>query len=125
MKDVPVGAAMKVPVISHRRMISSAAIEDVVNQIVNQYQPLRVILFGSYAAGNPGPESDVDLLVVMDTQRSEAEQANEICQNIEYLFGLDLIVIAPQKLIQRLEWGDSFLKEVSRTGKVVYESSDA
>jgi predicted nucleotidyltransferase len=80
--------------------------------------------FGSYAYGKPKPESDVDLLVIMDTQLSEIEQAATICRRIPYRFGLDLIVYTPRRLAQRLEWGDSFLKEITQRGVVLYESPD-
>ena len=100
-------------------------IREMVSQIALQFRPRRIILFGSYAHGKPRPESDVDLLVVMDTHLRETEQALQICQKIEYLFGLDLLVITPQRLTQRLAQGDSFLREVVETGKVVYEATDA
>ncbi|MGD0004696.1 MAG: nucleotidyltransferase domain-containing protein [Anaerolineaceae bacterium] len=82
-------------------------------------------LFGSYAYGTPRPESDLDLCVIMETPLSETEQAATICRSIQYRFGLDLIVCNPQRLAQRLEWGDSFLKEVVNKGVILYEYADA
>jgi len=96
-----------------------------VDQISTSFHPQKIILFGSYAYGKPKPESDVDLLVIMDTQKSRLEQAAAICRQIQYRFGLDLIVYTPQDMAQRLEWGDSFLKEISRRGITLYESSHA
>ena len=118
-------AALNVPPITRRRRIPEAAIQDVVNQIATRFHPQRIILFGSYARGSFRPESDVDLLVVMDTPLNEVEQAVQICQQIEYLFGLDLLVIQPQRLAQRLRLGDSFLKEIIETGLVLHEAADA
>lgn len=115
---------MNVPTIDRRKRIPDEAIQDVVEQIAAEFKPQQIILFGSYAHGKPHPESDVDLLVVLDTPLRETEQAVQICQKIEYLFGLDLLVIAPQRLSQRLKQGDSFLKEIVETGKVLYESSN-
>ena len=108
--------------ITLRERIPQSAIENVIAQIVENFQPQQIILFGSYAYGNPRPESDVDLLVVMETQLSEIQQAIEILQSIQYRFGLDLIVFSPQRLTQRLKWGDPFLKEITVHGKLVYES---
>ena len=65
----------------------------------------------------------MDLLVVMDTQLSELEQAAVICRTISYRFGLDLVVYTPQRLAQRLEWGDSFLREIIQRGITLYESA--
>jgi uncharacterized protein len=118
-------AAMQVSTIDQRKEIPWGAIQSVVNQIVAGYSPRKVILFGSYASGKHQPESDVDLLVVMDTKKSEVLQAVEIMRGIEYCFGLDLVVYTPQRLAQRLEWGDHFLREIMNNGKVLYESSDA
>jgi predicted nucleotidyltransferase len=107
------------------RRIPQDSIETVVRQIVEGFQPEQIILFGSYAYGRPGPESDVDLLVVMDTPLKEMEQAVRICQAIEYHFGLDLIVRTPATVARRLALGDSFLHEATHKGKVLYERTDS
>ena len=107
-----------------RQRIPQAAIDDVVAQIIERYQPQKVILFGSYAYGHPRPESDVDLLVVLDTPLKEAEQAAQICQEIDYHFGLDLIVRTPNVLARRLALGDPFLTEIVNNGRVLYEYAD-
>jgi hypothetical protein len=52
-------------------------------------------------------------------------QAVKILQAINANFGLDLVVYTPGKLNQRLVWGDSFLREVTAKGQVLYESPDA
>ena len=55
----------------------------------------------------------------------ETEQALEIRRRLNLLFGLDLPVYTPEKLAQRLAWGDSFLQEIIRRGLVLYESTDS
>ena len=109
--------ALSVPPITVRDRIPFAAIQDVVEQIVGHFKPIRIILFGSYAYGQPKPESDVDLLVIMDTPLNETQQAVEILKAIAYRFGLDLLVYTPQHLQQRLEWGDPFLREIVDHGE--------
>ena len=115
---------MHVPNINQRRRIPAQAIDDVVRQIVEQFKVQKIILFGSYARRLPRPESDVDLLVVMDTFLTETEQAVRILQAIDYHFGLDLLVRTPDNLTRRLELGDPFLREIITEGKVVYERVD-
>ena len=114
-----------VPSVVKRKRIPKKAIDEIVRQIVEKFHPQKIILFGSYARGNPRPESDVDLLVVMETPLKETKQALLIDQSLERdLFGLDLIVRTPQNLAKRIAMGDSFLKEVTTRGKVLYEASD-
>ena len=100
------------------------ALAGIVQQIVDQFRPARVILFGSYAYGAPGPASDVDVLVVMETPLREAEQAVQICRAIDYHFALDLLVRTPATLQRRLALGDPFLHEVLSKGIVLYERAD-
>ena len=112
---------VNVPTIDKRKRIPQEAIDQVVKQIVEKFKPRKIILFGSYARGNPRPESDVDLLVVMDTPLKEVQQAIQICQQIEYRFGLDLIVHTPKYLAERMKMGDWFLHDVLKEGRVLYE----
>ena len=117
-------AAIEVPTVDKRKRIPQEAIDEVVGQIAVKFRPEKIILFGSYARGEPRPESDVDLLVVMETPLREVEQAIWICQQIQYRFGLDLIVRTPGRLKERLAMGDWFLRDVIEEGKIVYESRD-
>lgn len=59
--------ALTVPTIDVRQRIPMAVIRSLALSIAEKFQPQRIILFGSYAYGQPRPESDVDLLVTMDT----------------------------------------------------------
>ncbi len=113
---------VNVPTINQRKRIPQKAIDQVVEQIVEQFKPQKIILFGSYARGNPRPESDVDMLVVMNTPLKEVQQAIQICQQIQCRFGLDLIVHTPKYLEKRLKMGDWFLRDVLKEGKVLYEA---
>ncbi len=117
-------SGVEVPPISQRRCIPMPAIHAVVRQVAEKFKPDKIILFGSYAYGTPSAESDVDLLVIMETRLKQVEQAVQICQAIEYHFGLDLIVQTPEALQRRVQLGDSFLAEIVRKGKVLYERSD-
>ena len=96
-------------------------IEKFVNEIVHKFDPLRVILFGSYARDKTSPDSDVDLLVIMDFKGRSQLQALKIRKEIQRSFPLDLIVRKPSEINQRLAEGDFFLKEVLKDGKILYE----
>jgi predicted nucleotidyltransferase len=112
---------VKISPITQRTRIPQEAIDYVVWQIAEKFQPLKIILFGSYFYGTPRPESDVDLLVIMETPLKEIEQEIRICQEIDNHFGLDLLVKTPTTLANRLALGDPFLKEIVKKGQVLYE----
>lgn len=124
VKDFNMVSSVNVLPLPRRRRIPMPAIDAVVRQVADKFQPEKVILFGSYAYGSPTPESDVDLLVIMRTSLKHTQQAVRICQAIEYHFGLDLIVYTPEMLERRLKLGDSFLTEIMSQGKVLYERTD-
>lgn len=96
-------------------------IQNIVQQIAAKFNPLKVVLFGSYAYGNPREDSDVDLLVIMDFEASPTHQAVKILKELDYHFGLDLITRTPSNINKRLQMGDFFLKEITEKGKVLYE----
>jgi predicted nucleotidyltransferase len=96
-------------------------IRRVVRQIGEKYHPEKIILFGSRAYGKPTVSSDVDLLVIMDHDGSPRRQAAEILQNIDYHFGLDLIVPSLDQIHTRIKDGDYFLQEIVDKGLVLYE----
>jgi predicted nucleotidyltransferase len=107
------------------RPVTLEAIEAVTEQIAEAFQPERIVLFGSYAVGEPDPDSDVDLLVVMDTSLREVDQAIAISQRLHQPFGLDLIVRTPANLERRIAMGDWFLREIVEHGQVMYERTHA
>lgn len=111
----PRRAAAKIP-----RRVPLRTIRAVAQQIARQFQPEKIILFGSYAYGKPQPGSDVDLLVVMETPLRNREQAAQIARALKYHFGLDLLVHTPNQLAEWLSLGDFFLQEVTAKGKVLY-----
>ena len=117
----PSASAVYVPPINKRDRIPQAAIDDVARQIAEKFHPIKIILFGSYAYGTPRRESDVDLLVVMETNIKEIQQEILILKNIKHHFGLDILVKTPKTFSERIKMGDTFLKEISQKGKVLYE----
>jgi predicted nucleotidyltransferase len=116
--------SLHIPPVTERKRIPQRTIDTVVQRIVEKFKPHKIILFGSYAFGTPRPESDLDLLIVMDKDENERKSL-EIRRELDVNFGLDLVVYSPKRLRQRIDLGDSFLQEIMHQGKVVYESPDA
>ena len=104
-------------------MVSRKDIQATCDDIVREFKPLQVILFGSYAYGTPKEYSDVDLLVVMPVADSEKRnQAVEIRERIPRRFSMDLLVRSPEDIAYRISHNDWFLREVTEKGEVLYES---
>lgn len=110
---------------THTAMITQERIQEVADQIAQQYQPDKVILFGSYGYGDPHEYSDVDLLVVMDYEGRPIRKAIEIKEMLDQRFAMDVLVYKPAQLQQRLEWGDYFLREITQKGRVLYDAAHA
>ena len=107
-------------------MIPLKAIQATCDDIVREFSPLQVILFGSYAYGNPTEDSDVDMLVVMDILKSETrKQRREIEARIPKRFPLDLQVRSRADIAYRFSHNDWFLREVLEKGDVLYETEGA
>ena len=114
--------AVRVPNVNEHRRIPMRAIHGVVKQIAAKFKPEKIILFGSYAYGQPKPESDVDLLVIMDTLLRSRQQRLAISRALSPRpFPMDIIIRTPEQLEERISMGDFFLLQVMTKGKVLYE----
>ena len=105
-------------------MIKRAQIRRFSDAVAREFRPEKIILFGSYAYGQPSESSDVDLLVIMPFDRKQGRKSLEIRRRIPASFSMDLIVRTPEFIAQRLAWGDCFTQEVLAKGKVLYDSAD-
>jgi predicted nucleotidyltransferase len=103
--------------------VPQSVIRHFAREVAEQFQPEKIILFGSYAYGTPRADSDVDILVVMPC-RNQLDQAVRISLAIDPPFPLDIIVRTPHNMKWRLAEGDSFLREVVSKGKALYEAAD-
>src|SRR3972149_7103998 len=103
-------------------MVKMDNITELGRNIGREFKAEKVILFGSYALGNPSPDSAVDLLVIMRFKGKSAWKSLEILNRFNPRFAVDLLVRTPEQLRRRLQWNDFFLKEIIATGKVIYET---
>ena len=95
-----------------------------VANIVKGFHPRQILLFGSHAHGKPGPDSDLDLLIVKDTRLPVAERARRVSQFIgRHVFPLDLIVLTPGEIRSRLRGFDPFLEEALNRGRILYDKN--
>lgn len=104
--------------------ISRTGIEPIVDQIVEQFAPQQILLFGSWAYGEPTPHSDVDLLVVMETEESSLHAAARVSEAVEHTAPLDIIVRTPEEFASQLASHNLFESQIERDGISLYEEAD-
>lgn len=96
-------------------------IKKITNQIVEKYQPEKIILFGSYAWGKPTKNSDVDLFIVKESdlsRRFRTTQVERILGSVS--FPVDVLVYTPKEVEERRSLGDFFVKNIFKKGKTLY-----
>jgi len=92
-----------------------------IEKLVREVNPEKIILFGSYAYGEPTPDSDVDLLIIWDTDKPRRERVVTISLLLyPRLFPVDIIVKTPRELEEELPH-NFFLREILARGVVLYE----
>lgn len=104
-------------------MITKRQIKELCDQIVQEFHPQKIILFGSRAYGKPKPHSDVDLLVVMPYEGEYWRQLVKVIETLKTRLPLDLLLRTPKEIEERLEMGDFFIQEITERGKVMYEAN--
>ena len=103
-------------------MIKMEQIIELNRRIVEEFEPERVILFGSHAYGTPTDASDVDVLVILPFEGKEARKALEIARRVRPEFPVDILARTPEKVRQRLEMNDLFLKTIMEKGTVLHDT---
>jgi len=96
-------------------------IEDITRQIIDKYNPEKIILFGSAARGESGSDSDADFLIIKkDTPHYGADRIRQLSRIIKRNIAVDFLVYRPEEFDRRLEMGDPFLKAILKEGKVLH-----
>ncbi len=96
-------------------------LERMVQRIVKRFRPDKIILFGSHARGEAGPDSDVDLLVVMAVDGSVVEKCLDIRGALHDIpVPLDIVVTSPEDFAWRKEVIGTIEWPAAREGKVLY-----
>ncbi len=98
-------------------------IQEIVRRLVAEYTPQKVVLFGSYAYGEPDEDSDIDLLIIKDTSERFLERSarvRKVVAGAHRRIPFEPIVLTPQELKQRLEIGDQFIAEIFQKGEILY-----
>ena len=102
-------------------MISEHAIQAFAERIVAEFDPVKVVLFGSYAYGTPDNDSDVDLLVILPLEGSSLDQSVDMLKRTSPPFPVDLLARSPEDTARRYAEYDPLIRDALDRGRVLYE----
>jgi predicted nucleotidyltransferase len=105
-------------------MVAINKIKKFGRQIGEQFGAEKVILFGSHAHGSVTADSDVDLLVIGPFKGRSVDKSVEIRMKLRPQFPVDILIRTPEKVHQRIQMGDCFMREILERGKVLYEADN-
>ena len=98
-------------------------LDKIVRQVVETYRPEKIILFGSYAYGQPSADSDLDMLIIKKTSERFIDRwinVRQIVSDPKRSIPFEPIVLTPNELEERLAIGDQFIEEIVTKGQVLY-----
>jgi uncharacterized protein len=96
---------------------------DQVIKSLKKYNPSKVILFGSAAKGDATADSDVDVLVVKDTNESFWDRQKSVASLIDTDFAVDAFVLTPLELDTALKESQPFIYDAVNEGEIIYEQA--
>jgi predicted nucleotidyltransferase len=103
------------------RPVTPGLLKEVTQKVVQAFRPKNIILFGSYAYGKPTTDSDLDLLIIMESRDRPAERIRKVSDLFDPRpLPMDFIVLTPGEVRQRLDGFDPFLEEVFEKGQLLY-----
>ena len=102
----------------------SQLLSEITRRITQGLHPKKVILFGSYAYGTPTSDSDLDLLIIMESRDRPSERIRKVSDLFEPRpLPMDFVVLTPSELRRRLSGFDPFLEEILKKGRLLYGSA--
>ncbi len=99
-------------------------LKDITDALVREYQPEKIILFGSRAWGAPHEGSDIDICVLKETRQDPLDMMRDIHRVVfgRTRNGVDVVAYTPSRFTERLRMGDPFVKRIAGGGKVLYDA---
>ncbi len=103
-----------------RRFELIKELHEYIQILISEYNPEKIILFGSLALGNINPTSDIDLVIIMDTEKSFLDRIKDILERLQPRVGADFLVYTPGEFSEMTK-RSFFKKEIVEKGRVIYE----
>lgn len=107
--------------ITRRRALLQSELQRYVKLLQEIYQPERILLFGSLASGAVQEWSDIDLVIIKETDRRFLDRTREVMELLRPRVGIDVFVYTPQEFARLLNERVFVREEIEAKGKVLYE----
>lgn len=105
-------------------MVSLKKIEEIKQQIVRDFNPKQILLIGSYAKGTQNKDSDLDLLIIKDSDLPRHRRANTIRKSlIGSGIPIDVLVYTPDEFESEKSENYSFLNSALKNARLLYDQS--
>jgi HEPN domain-containing protein/predicted nucleotidyltransferase len=96
-------------------------LKPITEKLIREYDPDRIILFGSYGREESDAESDIDLLIIKETPEEPLKRQMEVERILaDRIVPLDILVYTPEEVRLLYRIGSPFMEEVMRKGKVLF-----
>lgn len=115
---------MKLFTLEERRNELNKELGRIIDIIINEYRPEKIVLFGSFAEDKVHEWSDIDLLIIKDTPARPVDRSIELFRLIQPKVGIDLFIYTPAEYNSLLKERYSFLLDILKRGKVIYEKGN-
>jgi predicted nucleotidyltransferase len=112
---------MKLFTRAERKKLLEEELYRIAEVVKEEYDPEKIILFGSLAEGKVHEWSDIDLLIVKRTSKRPIERCLEVCKLIKPKIGIDLFIYTPEEYETFINERFSFLTNILKMGKILYE----
>lgn len=95
-------------------------LKKIVDKIVANYKPEKIIAFGSTTSSDVNEDSDIDLLVIKNDKRRLIDRIGDVSGMFEHTLPVDILVYTPKEIEKLTRWGDPFIKTIVSEGKVLH-----
>jgi len=107
-----------------RRGVLQNELNRILEILIREYRPKKVILFGSMAQGSIEEWSDIDLFIIKESEKRHLDRVTEVIHLVHPTVGMDVFVLSPDEVKNALDDQNPYIEEILTEGKVLYEQKD-
>lgn len=105
-----------------RKELLERELKNILETLITKYNPEKIFLFGSLAEGKIHEWSDIDLVIIKDTNKRFMDRLKDVALMCDYNVGVDFFVYTPAEISDAINGENDFIRdEVLKKGKLLYE----